>query len=144
MKALTYHGSNDVRIGPAHLPRQDPTTNPGRGAILNKKSTRPGAGLIGYSHLYGGYPGGQAEYVRVPRANVGPLVIPDSTLTDEQLLFPSDILPTGYQAVDPAAFIVDRTNFRGLAAPGDRRHAPRRHRQRSGRLCRLHPRLPVR
>lgn len=52
------------------------TTNPGRGAILNKKDIRPGAGLFGYSHLYGGYPGGQAEYVRVPKANVGPLVIP--------------------------------------------------------------------
>jgi len=75
------------------------TTNPGRGAILNKKDIRPGAGLFGYSHLYGGYPGGQAEYVRVPKANVGPLVIPDSTLADEQVLFLSDILPTGYQAV---------------------------------------------
>jgi threonine dehydrogenase-like Zn-dependent dehydrogenase len=75
------------------------STNPGRGAILNKKSTRPGAGLFGYSHLYGGYPGGQAEFARVPRANVGPLVIPDSALSDEQVLFLSDILPTGYQAV---------------------------------------------
>ena len=75
------------------------TTNDGRGAIINKKQTRPGAGLFGYSHLYGGYSGGQAEYVRVPKANVGPLVIPDSTLTDDQVLFLSDILPTGYQAV---------------------------------------------
>ncbi|WP_343640725.1 zinc-dependent alcohol dehydrogenase [Roseateles sp.] len=74
------------------------TTNPGRGAILNKKDVRSGAGLFGYSHLYGGYPGGQAQYVRVPKANVGPLVIPDSTLSDEQVLFLSDILPTGYQA----------------------------------------------
>jgi threonine dehydrogenase-like Zn-dependent dehydrogenase len=73
-------------------------TNPGRGAILNKKQTRPGAGLFGYSHLYGGYPGGQAELVRVPKANVGPLVIQDSVLSDEQVLFLSDILPTGYQA----------------------------------------------
>ncbi|KQU65973.1 MULTISPECIES: zinc-dependent alcohol dehydrogenase [unclassified Rhizobacter] len=75
------------------------TTNPGRGAILNKKSTRPGAGMFGYSHLYGGYAGGQAEFVRVPKANVGPIVIPDSTLPDEQVLFLSDILPTGFQAV---------------------------------------------
>ena len=74
-------------------------TNPGRGAIINKKDTRPGAGLFGYSHLYGGYAGGQAELVRVPKANVGPLVIPDSTLSDTQVLFLSDILPTGYQAV---------------------------------------------
>ncbi len=74
------------------------TTNPDRGAILNKKQTRSGAALFGYSHLYGGVPGGQAEFVRVPKANVGPLVIPDSTLSDEQVLFLSDILPTGYQA----------------------------------------------
>lgn len=74
-------------------------TNPGRGAILNKKTTRPGAGLFGYTHLYGGYPGGQAEFVRVPFANAGPLKLPaDSGLSDEQVLFLSDILPTGYQA----------------------------------------------
>ena len=73
------------------------STNPGRGAIMNKKSSTAGAGLFGYSHLYGGYAGGQAEYVRVPKANVGPLKIPD-VLTDEQVLFLSDILPTGYQA----------------------------------------------
>ena len=73
------------------------TTNTGRGAIINKKNVRPGAGLFGYSHLYGGYPGGQAEYVRVPKADVGPLVIPPG-LADEQVLFLSDILPTGYQA----------------------------------------------
>lgn len=72
-------------------------TNPGRGAILNKKQALPGAGLFGYSHLYGGYSGGQAEYVRVPCANVGPLKVPN-TLADEQVLFLSDILPTGYQA----------------------------------------------
>ncbi|MDO4593275.1 MAG: zinc-binding dehydrogenase, partial [Comamonadaceae bacterium] len=62
-----------------------------------KKTSTPGAGLFGYSHLYGGYAGGQAEFVRVPQANVGPLKIPD-VLTDEQVLFLSDILPTGYQA----------------------------------------------
>ncbi len=73
------------------------TTNPGRGAIINKKATRPGAGMFGYTHLYGGYAGGQAEYVRVPQANTGPLVIPPG-LTDDQVLFLSDILPTGYQA----------------------------------------------
>jgi threonine dehydrogenase-like Zn-dependent dehydrogenase len=74
------------------------TTNSGRGAILNKKDLRPGAALFGYSHLYGGVPGGQAEYVRVPMANTGPLKIPD-VLSDAQVLFLSDILPTGYQAV---------------------------------------------
>ncbi len=74
------------------------TTNPGRGAILNKKQIPPGAALYGYSHLYGGVPGGQAEYVRVPKANSGPFVIPD-VMDDERVLFLSDILPTGYQAV---------------------------------------------
>jgi threonine dehydrogenase-like Zn-dependent dehydrogenase len=74
------------------------TTNPDRGAILNKKSLRPGAALFGFSHLYGGVPGGQAEYVRVPKANIGPIKVPD-TLADEQVLFLSDILPTGYQAI---------------------------------------------
>ncbi len=73
------------------------TTNTGRGAILNKKVATSGAALFGYSHLYGGIPGGQAEYVRVPKANVGPLRVPDA-LSDEQVLFLSDILPTGYQA----------------------------------------------
>jgi threonine dehydrogenase-like Zn-dependent dehydrogenase len=73
-------------------------TNSGRGAIMNKKDLRAGAALFGYSHLYGGVPGGQAEFVRVPKANVGPLVIPDAGLRDEQVLFLSDILPTGYQA----------------------------------------------
>ncbi|PPE74624.1 glutathione-dependent formaldehyde dehydrogenase [Solimonas fluminis] len=73
------------------------STNPGRGAILNKKSATPGAGLFGYTHLYGGYPGGQAEFVRVPKANVGPLRLPEG-LPDEEVLFLSDILPTGYQA----------------------------------------------
>jgi threonine dehydrogenase-like Zn-dependent dehydrogenase len=74
------------------------TTNPGRGAILNKKQIPSGAALFGYSHLYGGLPGGQAELVRVPKANVGPFKIPDE-LDDERVLFLSDILPTGYQAV---------------------------------------------
>lgn len=56
-----------------------------------------GSGLFGYSHLYGGYAGGQAEYARVPFADVGPLKIPDG-LPDEKVLFLSDILPTAWQA----------------------------------------------
>ncbi|GAB2842713.1 zinc-dependent alcohol dehydrogenase [Pseudoduganella ginsengisoli] len=74
------------------------TTNPDRGAILNKKQLHSGAAMFGYTHLYGGVAGGQAEYVRVPKANVGPIRIPDG-LNDEEVLFLSDILPTGYQAV---------------------------------------------
>ncbi len=73
------------------------TTNPDRGAILNKKQIPSGAALFGYSHLYGGMPGGQAELVRVPKANAGPFKVPDE-LDDERVLFLTDILPTGYQA----------------------------------------------
>jgi threonine dehydrogenase-like Zn-dependent dehydrogenase len=58
-----------------------------------------GAGLFGYSHLYGGYAGGQAEYVRVPFADVGALRIPDG-VSDEQALFVGDVFPTGYMAAD--------------------------------------------
>jgi threonine dehydrogenase-like Zn-dependent dehydrogenase len=57
------------------------------------------AGIYGYSHLTGGYAGGQAEYARVPFANVGPLKVPNH-LTDEQVLFLSDILPTGYMGAE--------------------------------------------
>ena len=55
------------------------------------------AGLFGYSHMLGGYAGGQAEYVRVPFADVGPIKVPEG-LSDEQVLFLTDIYPTGYQA----------------------------------------------
>ena len=61
-----------------------------------------GAGIFGYSHLTGGYAGGQAEYVRVPFADVGPIKVPDE-LKDEQVLFLSDILPTGYMAAEACA-----------------------------------------
>jgi threonine dehydrogenase-like Zn-dependent dehydrogenase len=58
-----------------------------------------GSGLFGYSHLTGGYAGGQAQYARVPFADVGPLKIPDG-IPDEKVLFLSDILPTGYMAAE--------------------------------------------
>ncbi|HET6668908.1 MAG TPA: zinc-dependent alcohol dehydrogenase [Pyrinomonadaceae bacterium] len=58
-----------------------------------------GSGLFGYSHMMGGYAGGQAEYVRVPFADVGPIKI-ENGLTDEQVLFLSDIFPTGYMAAE--------------------------------------------
>jgi threonine dehydrogenase-like Zn-dependent dehydrogenase len=60
------------------------------------------AGLFGYSHLLGGYAGGQAEYVRVPFADVGPIKVPPE-LGDEQVLFLSDIFPTGYMAAENCA-----------------------------------------
>jgi threonine dehydrogenase-like Zn-dependent dehydrogenase len=58
-----------------------------------------GSGIYGYSHMYGGYSGGQAEYVRVPFADVNPLKIPDG-IPDEKVLFLTDILPTGYMAAE--------------------------------------------
>jgi threonine dehydrogenase-like Zn-dependent dehydrogenase len=58
-----------------------------------------GAGLFGYSHMFGGFAGGQAQYARVPFADVGPLKIP-ADLTDDQVLFLSDIFPTGYMAAE--------------------------------------------
>jgi threonine dehydrogenase-like Zn-dependent dehydrogenase len=68
-------------------------------AMAEKAWGHSPAGIYGYSHLVGGYAGGQAEYVRVPFADVGPLKVPDG-LPDEQVLFLTDILPTGYQAAE--------------------------------------------
>ncbi len=59
------------------------------------------SGLFGYSHMTGGYAGGQAEYVRVPFSDVGPMVVPDE-LEDDKVLFLTDILPTGWMAADNA------------------------------------------
>lgn len=65
------------------------------GDLLDQK----GAALFGYTDLYGGYSGGQAEYVRVPYADISPRIVPDQ-LTDEQALFLTDIFPTGWSAID--------------------------------------------
>jgi threonine dehydrogenase-like Zn-dependent dehydrogenase len=73
-------------------------TNPDHKKAETLWGHSPG-GLFGYSHLLGGYAGGQAEYLRVPYADVGPIKVPDG-LTDEQVLFLSDIFPTGYMAAD--------------------------------------------
>lgn len=74
-----------------------------RGLTGNCENTNPNAsvasGVYGYSHTTGGYDGGQAEYVRVPFADVGPMKIPDE-MSEEEVLFLSDILPTGYQAAE--------------------------------------------
>jgi threonine dehydrogenase-like Zn-dependent dehydrogenase len=72
-------------------------TNPDPGASAMHNEIRPPAALYGYTHLYGGNPGGQAEFVRVQHADANAFVIPDGP-TDEQVLFLTDILPTGYQA----------------------------------------------
>jgi len=71
-------------------------TNPNAELAAKAMGQSP-AGLFGFSHMLGGYSGGQAEYLRVPMADVGPIKIPDS-VTDEQALFLSDIFPTGYMA----------------------------------------------
>ncbi len=73
-------------------------TNPNAG-LAEKFFGHPTAGFFGYSHLTGGYAGGQAEYARVPFADVGPLKI-ESDLSDEQVLFLSDILPAGYMGAE--------------------------------------------
>jgi threonine dehydrogenase-like Zn-dependent dehydrogenase len=73
-------------------------SNPNAG-IAEKMFGHPTAGIFGYSHITGGYAGGQAEYARVPYADVGPLKIEDD-LSDEQVLFLSDIFPTGYMGAD--------------------------------------------
>jgi len=57
------------------------------------------AGLFGYSHMLGGYAGGQAEYARIPFADVGPIKVPEH-LSDDQVLFLSDVFPTGYMAAE--------------------------------------------
>ena len=67
--------------------------------MMEKAYGFSGSGLFGYSHMLGGYAGGQAEYVRVPFADVGPMKIPEG-LPDEKVVFLTDIFPTGYQAAE--------------------------------------------
>jgi threonine dehydrogenase-like Zn-dependent dehydrogenase len=67
-----------------------------------------GAALFGYSHMYGGYAGGQAQFVRVPFADVGPMKVP-AHLADEQVLFLTDIFPTGYMAAEACEIQPDDT-----------------------------------
>ena len=74
-------------------------SNPNAG-IAEKMFGHSTCGIFGYSHITGGYAGGQAEYARVPYADVGPIKIEDDDLTDEQVLFLSDIFPTGYMGAD--------------------------------------------
>ncbi len=80
---------------PGHCENSNPDHYGPEGGVLTEK----GGGMFGYTDLYGGYDGGQSEYVRVPYANFGPRVVPDN-LTDEQVLFLTDIFPTGYTGID--------------------------------------------
>ena len=75
-------------------------SNP-NGWLAEKLFGHATAGIFGYSHLTGGFAGGQAEYARVPFADVGPMKVPDD-MTDDQVLFLSDILPTGYYGAEIA------------------------------------------
>lgn len=80
---------------PGHCENSNPEHYGPEGDLLKQK----GGGLFGYTDLYGGYSGGQAEYVRVPYADFGARKVPEN-LDDEQVLFLTDIFPTGYSAVD--------------------------------------------
>ena len=80
---------------PGHCENSNPKHYGPEGALLSQK----GGGLFGYTDLYGGYAGGQSEYVRVPYANFGPRKIADA-FKDEEVLFLTDIFPTGYTAID--------------------------------------------
>ncbi len=80
---------------PSHCENSNPDHYGPEGGLLKGK----GGALFGYTDLYGGYDGGQAELVRVPYANNGPRVVPEG-LTDEQILFMTDIFPTGWSAID--------------------------------------------
>lgn len=80
---------------PGHCENSNPEHYGPEGGVLTEK----GGALFGYTDLYGGYDGGQSQYVRVPYANYGPRIVPDN-LTDEQVLFLTDIFPTGYTGID--------------------------------------------
>jgi len=80
---------------PGHCENSNPEHYGPEGGILKQK----GGALFGYTDLYGGYDGGQAQYVRVPYADYGPRKVPEN-LTDEQVLFLTDIFPTGYTGID--------------------------------------------
>jgi threonine dehydrogenase-like Zn-dependent dehydrogenase len=80
---------------PGHCDQSNPGHYGPEGGLLTQK----GGALFGYSDLYGGYDGGQAQYVRVSYADYGPRLVPEN-LTDEQVLFLTDIFPTGYTGID--------------------------------------------
>ena len=80
---------------PGHCENSNPEYYGPEGGLMTEK----GGALFGYTDFYGGYNGGQAEFVRVPYADYGPRKVPDN-LTDEQVLFLTDIFPTGYSGID--------------------------------------------
>jgi len=93
----------DIACGRCHFCRREEyaacdNSNP-NAVIAEKLYGQSGAGLFGYSHIYGGYAGGQAEFLRVPYVDTNSLIVPPE-LADDQVLFLSDILPTGYMAAE--------------------------------------------
>ncbi len=80
---------------PGHCENSNPEFYGPEGGIADQK----GGAMFGYTDLYGGIDGGQAEYVRVPYADYSPRIVPDN-LTDEEVLFLTDIFPTGYSGID--------------------------------------------
>lgn len=87
-----YFCDNDL---PVHCEHSNPDHYGPEGGVVDEK----GGALFGYTDLYGGYDGGQAQYVRVPYADFGPRLVPEQ-FSDEQVLFLTDIFPTGYSGVD--------------------------------------------
>lgn len=80
-----------------HCENSNPENYGPEGGVMEQK----GAGIFGYGDVYGGYSGGQAEYVRVPYADFGPRIVPEG-MTDEQVLFLTDIFPTGWSGMERA------------------------------------------
>src|SRR5213078_3569584 len=78
-----------------HCENSNPKHYGPEGGLLSEK----GGGLFGYTDLYGGYPGGQAQFARVPYANFGPRKVPEA-MRDEEVLFLTDIFSTGYTGID--------------------------------------------
>src|SRR5205814_2271733 len=111
VRALSYEGPYKVKVARKPDPGIEHPNNIScgscfycqRGLSGNCENTNPNSdiasGVFGYSHSTGGYEGRQAEYVRVPFADVGPMKIPDD-IHEEEVLFLSDIFPTGYQAAE--------------------------------------------
>src|ERR1700751_5543148 len=89
-------GASAARRAPLYSVGENPTPT---AALAETLFGHPTAGIFGYSHLTGGFAGGQAEYARVPFADINPLKV-DDDLTDEQVLFLSDILPPGYMGAE--------------------------------------------
>jgi hypothetical protein len=113
MKALVWMGKRNVEVQRV----DDPRILRPRDCIVKITSTAmgfPSAGIFGYSHMTGGYAGGQAQYARVPHADVGPIKI-ENDLPDDKVLFLSDIFPTGYMERRPVTLFRDRVWWRSGA-----------------------------